>query len=227
MLTLHLYGRFRLLNEQGEDFTPKSAKSQALVALLATSDTQSRGRLWLQKKLWPDVDRERWSVSLRQSLSEIRRALGPHRDVLEADRRSVTLDAEGVTLAPQMEGQEFLEGIGLDAGAHGVSLKTSPLDTLVDGIGAVLKGENWIGADAAQILEAGESQGQLTSREAQILNMIAQGMTNAEIGKRLGISPMTVDNHRTRLMGKLGVNSRAQLLAVALKTGLLGLHLQL
>ena len=115
----------------------------------------------------------------------------------------------------------------LDAGAHGVSLKTSPLDTLVDGIGAVLKGENWIGADAAQILEAGESQGQLTSREAQILNMIAQGMTNAEIGKRLGISPMTVDNHRTRLMGKLGVNSRAQLLAVALKTGLLGLHLQL
>ena len=115
----------------------------------------------------------------------------------------------------------------LDAGAHGISLKTSPLDTLVDGIGAVLKGENWIGADAAQILEAGESQGQLTSREAQILNMIAQGMTNAEIGKRLGISPKTVDNHRTRLMGKLGVNSRAQLLAVALKTGLLGLHLQL
>ena len=57
--------------------------------------------------------------------------------------------------------------------------------------------------------------------------MIAQGMTNAEIGKRLGISPKTVDNHRTRLMGKLGVNSRAQLLAVALKTGLLGLHLHL
>ena len=121
MLTLHLYGRFHIVDETGEDFTPKSAKSQALVALLATSETQSRGRLWLQKKLWPGGDRARSSVSLRQALSEIRRAFGEHREVLIADRRSVALDPEHVTIASRLDGQEFLEGIGLDAAAHGLT----------------------------------------------------------------------------------------------------------
>ncbi len=121
MLTLHLYGRFRIVDEQGTDFTPKSAKSQALLALLSTSETHSRGRLWLQKKLWPCGDRSKSSVSLRQALSEIRRALGDHRDVLIADRRSVAFDPEQVEIAPRREGEEFLEGIGLDASAHELS----------------------------------------------------------------------------------------------------------
>ncbi|MEM9970088.1 MAG: hypothetical protein AAF762_03165, partial [Pseudomonadota bacterium] len=91
------------------------------MALLATSETHSRGRLWLQNKLWPDSDREKSSVSLRQALSEIRRALGPYRDILVADRRSVSLNAELIELAAQKEGEEFLEGIGLGSGRHGLS----------------------------------------------------------------------------------------------------------
>ena len=114
-----------------------------------------------------------------------------------------------------------------DAGAHGIALKSTSLEHLAKGIDLVLKGESWICDEVLAILETHENPGSLTTREAQILNMIAQGMTNAEVGTRLGISPKTVDNHRTRIMAKLGVSSRAQLLAVALKSGLLDTYLQL
>ncbi len=105
----------------GEDRAPKSAKSQALVALLATSETGGRGRLWLQKRLWPGKEAAKASTSLRQALSEIRRALGDDRDILDSDRRSVTLDLEAVELVPAAPGAEFLEGIQLLDGDHGVA----------------------------------------------------------------------------------------------------------
>jgi hypothetical protein len=119
-LKLHLHGRFRLEDADGADFAPKSAKSQALIALLVTSETGGRGRLWLQKRLWPGKEAEKASTSLRQALSEIRRALGGHRDVLTADRRSVTFDMEEVDLAPAQPGAEFLEGIQLLDGDHAI-----------------------------------------------------------------------------------------------------------
>ena len=70
-LKLHLHGRFRFETADGEDIAPKSAKSQALIALLVTSETGGRGRLWLQKRLWPGKEAEKASTSLRQALSEI------------------------------------------------------------------------------------------------------------------------------------------------------------
>lgn len=115
---LKLYGRFRFETEEGLDVTPKSAKAQALIALVATSDGGSRGRLWLQKRLWPNSPPDRASVSLRQCLSEIRRALGPSRDLLHADRRSVSLPLDEIAFAPPLHGEEFLEGIALHDGDH-------------------------------------------------------------------------------------------------------------
>ena len=120
-LKLYLFGRFRLENADGASLAPKSAKSQTLLALLATSDTGGRGRLWLQKRLWPGKTPEKTSTSLRQALSEIRRHLGKHRDILRADRRSVTLDLDLVETMPAQPGDEFLEGIQLIEGDHGVS----------------------------------------------------------------------------------------------------------
>ncbi len=118
VLTLALYGRFQMVDASGIEIGPKSAKSQALLALLATSETGSRGRLWLQNKLWPNSDREHASVSLRQCLSEVRRALGRYRDVISADRRSVSLALDRLSLGDRCEGQEFLEGISLNDGDH-------------------------------------------------------------------------------------------------------------
>ncbi|MEM8802106.1 MAG: hypothetical protein AAGF55_06195, partial [Pseudomonadota bacterium] len=120
LLNLYLFGRFRLETMEGEDVSPKSAKSQALLALLATSETGGRGRLWLQKRLWPDKPAEKASTSLRQALSEIRRHLGDHRDLLEADRRSVTLNLEQISQVPGRPEDEFLEGIQLVEGDHGL-----------------------------------------------------------------------------------------------------------
>lgn len=117
---LSLYGRFRFLAADGRDIAPSSAKSQALIALLATSKQGGRGRLWLQKRLWPQSDDARAAVSLRQSLSEIRRALGEDRSLLFSDRRSVALDTERVALVPAGVGEEFMEGVALSDGDHGL-----------------------------------------------------------------------------------------------------------
>lgn len=117
---LSLYGRFTFVAADQSDIAPKSAKSQALIALLATGDHGSRGRLWLQKRLWPRSDPERAATSLRQALSEIRRALGRHRALLRSDRRSVSLDLSGIRLVDAAPGAEFLEGVGLSTADHGL-----------------------------------------------------------------------------------------------------------
>lgn len=118
---LFLYGRFRMETAAGDDRAPKSAKSQTLMALLATSDTGGRGRLWLQKRLWPKKEADKASTSLRQALSEIRRCLGDDRDLLDADRRSVNFDLARIDVVPAAPGAEFLEGIQLIDGDHAVS----------------------------------------------------------------------------------------------------------
>ncbi len=115
---LQLYGRFRFEAPDGTDISPKSAKSQALIALLATNETGSRGRLWLQKRLWPNSDADRAATSLRQSLSEIRRALGDHRELLQTDRRAACLALDTLDIAEADEGAEFMEGLGLPANDH-------------------------------------------------------------------------------------------------------------
>ncbi len=97
----------------GEDLTPRSAKAQALLALLATSPDFLRQRTWLQDKLWSDRGRVQGAASLRQALSEIRRSLGGHSDVVIATRKTVQIDPERVTVHrdPETETSEFLEGL--------------------------------------------------------------------------------------------------------------------
>lgn len=108
-----LSGRFQVADETGQDLTPKGAKAQGLLALLAVDLGTSRGRRWLQDKLWSDRGQAQGAGSLRQALAEIRRSFGPHAHVLRADRTTVSLDASKITLVPTKEGHqtEFLEGI--------------------------------------------------------------------------------------------------------------------
>lgn len=110
---VHLGGRFRVATTDGWDLTPKGAKAQGLLALLATSDNGSRGRLWLQDKLWSDRGREQGAASLRQALTEIRRAFGSCAPLLAADRLAVRLDMARCRVMAQPAGQscEFLEGL--------------------------------------------------------------------------------------------------------------------
>ena len=107
------------------------------------------------------------------------------------------------------------------ADVEGLFLKTCPPEEMEHGFSVVLNGGGYISKAALAILEDVAQAENLTARERQILHLIAEGLTNKEIGERLSVSSKTVDNHRTRLMAKLGVHSVAQLLAFALKEGLL------
>lgn len=113
------------------------------------------------------------------------------------------------------------------AGVDGLFLKTCPPEEIRDGFALLLNGGTYYSKAVMATLEGAPDTPKLSVRERQVLHMIAEGRTNAEIAEQLSISPKTVDNHRTRLMAKLDVHSVAQLLAYALKEGLLDQNAQL
>lgn len=111
-LKITLYGRFRVEDETGSDLTPTGTKTQALLALVASSPSLDRSRTWLQDKLWSDRGPEQGSASLRQALSELRKTLGKRASLLITNRQRVRLDTDRIVLSG-VDGSdsEFLEGI--------------------------------------------------------------------------------------------------------------------
>ncbi|MBV7256855.1 response regulator transcription factor [Pacificimonas sp. WHA3] len=109
----------------------------------------------------------------------------------------------------------------LDGGATGLFLKSSDVDGLPDGLRAVCEGETHIDPAAASLLASAGHHTDITARERQVLFGIARGASNPDLAERLGISANTVDKHRTSLMRKLGAHSAAELVAIALRDGLL------
>jgi DNA-binding NarL/FixJ family response regulator len=108
----------------------------------------------------------------------------------------------------------------VDAGIHGVILKDGSETDIANAVRDVCEGKTVIGDSAARLmLGAGESAA-LTERELAVLQAIARGHSNASAAELLGVSPKTVDSHRTSLMRKLGVHSTASLLLTAVRSGL-------
>lgn len=95
-LKVAVIGRFRVLNEQGEDLTPKGKKDCGMLAILALTPDYSRPRIALQDKLWSLGDREHGANSLRQALVRIRKKLGPYRDCLETGDGTIALVADRI-----------------------------------------------------------------------------------------------------------------------------------
>jgi two-component system response regulator NreC len=69
--------------------------------------------------------------------------------------------------------------------------------------------------------DSGRGAQDLSAREQEVLALTAEGFSSREIGERLFISPKTVDTYRARIMEKLGLNHRSELVRFALRTGLL------
>lgn len=118
---IRLMGQFQVSDADGQDHTPRGAKSRALLAMLCRTQGHCRPRRWLESRLWSDRGQEQASGSLRQALSELRKALGPLAGHLNCDRDSVGLtgfatdldrDPEAARLA-LTGGREFLEGIDI------------------------------------------------------------------------------------------------------------------
>lgn len=92
---VRMLGPFRMETSEGRDCTPRSRKAQALVAILVLSPHGTRTRAWIRDKLWSDRGESQASGSLRQALSELRRAFAAMpTDMLSANGTVVTLDLD-------------------------------------------------------------------------------------------------------------------------------------
>jgi DNA-binding NarL/FixJ family response regulator len=112
------------------------------------------------------------------------------------------------------------------AGVDGLLLKSSAPETFRQAFAALLRNERYIDPAVDSLVGEETCMARLTLRERQVLNLLAAGNTNSQIAQRLAVSAKTIDNHRTNLMAKLGVHSLAELLAYALREGLLDRHHQ-
>ncbi len=108
----------------------------------------------------------------------------------------------------------------LDAGARGFILKEAPLEDLVRAIETVASGGVYVDSVLAGVIataDSTQSAPQLTKREREVLRLLADGLRNEEIGKRLFISAETVRTHVRKAMDKLDADTRTQAVAEAIR----------
>ena len=167
----------------------------------------------------------------------------PQMDGLEATRRLKALNSECQVLALTVhEDKQYLFEM-LMAGASGYITKQSAADELVTAIRCVAQGNvylqpalaRWLLDDYRRLMAQSPSEARtghgdqpkdrgldvLSFRERQVLEAVAQGLTNQQIGDQLGISPKTVARHRERIMNKLNMHSSTELVKFAIRTGLI------
>jgi DNA-binding NarL/FixJ family response regulator len=119
----------------------------------------------------------------------------------------------------------------LRAGAKAYVLKASTSDELVRAIREVVAGRRYLSPPLSErAIQAYSQKAEsaavdayetLTTREREILQLAAEGCTNAEIASRLSISPRTAETHRANLMRKLGLHTHTDLIRYALRRGIL------
>lgn len=109
----------------------------------------------------------------------------------------------------------------VEAGADGLFSKSHPARDMVAKLPLLLSGGRYVAAEFTELIRRGQQSEALTGRERQVLNMIVAGKSNKEIAGELYISPKTVEKHRASVMNKLEVHSVVQLMARALKDGLI------
>jgi two-component system, NarL family, response regulator LiaR len=121
--------------------------------------------------------------------------------------------------------EEDLIGETLRAGAIGYLMKNVSADQLADAVRAAHAGRSTLAPEAADALVRSVSAphpaaDSLTAREYEVLKLMADGLTNADIGERLVIGVATVKTHVSSIISKLGVSSRTEATATAIRRGL-------
>jgi two-component system, NarL family, response regulator NreC len=166
----------------------------------------------------------------------------PGMDGLDATRKLKARTPECLVLALTVheDKQYFMEM--LSARASGYITKQAAADDLVAAIRAVAAGQvylqpalaRWLLDDYQRLAKQEQEQikpvenGEpavgldiLSQREREVLELVGQGWNNQQIGKQLGLSPKTIARHRERIMNKLNLHSRTELVKFAIRTGLI------
>ncbi|NRA29126.1 MAG: response regulator transcription factor [Parvularculaceae bacterium] len=115
----------------------------------------------------------------------------------------------------------------LEAKVDGVLLKSCDPDEMAQCFQTVLAGGQFVAKAAQDIVSEVSEFQSFTAREREVLSLVAMGHQTVNIAERLNISPKTVEKHRGSLMNKVGASTVAQLIAYALREGLLEEHRQL
>ncbi|HET7571220.1 MAG TPA: response regulator transcription factor [Gaiellaceae bacterium] len=147
----------------------------------------------------------------------------PRLDGIALARQVVERFPETAVLVYSGAGDTALANDALDAGARGFALKDAPLDDLARAVEVVAGGGLYVDPVlAARIASpASPRRRELSEREREVLRMLAEGSTYAEIGSQLFLSPDTVRAHAQRAMTKLGARTRTHAVAVALREGVI------
>jgi DNA-binding NarL/FixJ family response regulator len=146
----------------------------------------------------------------------------PAMDGLEATRSLVDQAPESKVLIFTAYSERSLLGRALDSGANGYILKEAPHEALVRAIEKVAAGEGYVDPALMPAFLAGKDQADmLTGREREILQLLADGMSNADVADKLFISQETVKSHVRHILTKLEADTRTHAVAIALREAII------
>lgn len=156
----------------------------------------------------------------------------PDLNGIDATRRMIAKCPELRVMALSTHAQRLMIVNMLQAGAAGYMLKESAFSELTEGLKAMREGRTYLCSKVAKVVfsdyvkmltnpnwNGGDG---LTSREREVLQLVAEGHTTKEIAKTLDLSAKTVDSHREHIMHKLGIHNIAGLTKYAVREGLTG-----
>ena len=148
----------------------------------------------------------------------------PRLNGVEVVRRLATeLPRTRVLVLTMHEEDEYVVQVAR-AGARGYLVKNAATSELVEAIRTVAAGNVYFGPYATKVLvdqlqqpQPEDPYGELSAREREVLHLVVDGLTIKEIARRLGISAKTAENHRSRVLAKLGVRNSAELVRYAVR----------
>jgi DNA-binding NarL/FixJ family response regulator len=148
----------------------------------------------------------------------------PRLSGIEVARRLTRSELHTAVILYTAFGDRALLIEALDAGARGFVLKEAPLAEVVRAIQLVSAGRTYVDPVLAGVLSSPAATGKmatLTERERDVLRLLADGLSNEDIGKELHISGETVRTHVRKAMAKLDADTRTQAVATALRQSLI------
>ena len=143
------------------------------------------------------------------------------------DQFKETVPSARVLILSMHDSREYIS-TSVMHGASGYVLKDAPTSEIIAAIEAVAAGGTYFSSGVSDVLmrlpEPGRHVGPLTSREASVLILVAEGKSSKDVAETLSISARTVETHRKNIKKKLGISTTAGLTRYAIESGLISAH---